>query len=174
MVSLLSYQKIVFVKFPIVAKFVFRAFLYLNSTSLHVSLNRYWAHTLIKVTGKIPLVHEIDLVCDYLKNTKRKLVISLESPELSLYAFKSVCRTILETLWGKLQNLLGIKLITGVIVLLLSAIDNVFFFFFFISQVLTMKSTESTNICYISDRVACTIKWNSKETFLKNNGFARI
>ena len=89
--SLLSYQKAVFVKFPIVTKFVFRAFLYLNSTSLHVTLNRYWAHTLIKVTEKAPLVHEIDVVCDHLKNTKRKLVTSLESPELSLYAFKSVC-----------------------------------------------------------------------------------
>ena len=42
------------------------------------------------------------------------------------------------------------------------------------SQVLTMKSTESTNICYISERVACTIKGNIKETFLENNGFARI
>ena len=42
------------------------------------------------------------------------------------------------------------------------------------SQVLTMKLTESTNICYIHDRVACTIKRNIKETFLENNGFARI
>ena len=42
------------------------------------------------------------------------------------------------------------------------------------SQVLTMKLTESTNICYFSDRVACTIKWNIKENSLENNGFARI
>ena len=58
------------------------------------------------------------------------------------------------------------KLTIGVTVLLLSVVDNDFFS----SQVLTMKSTESTNICYISDRLACTIK----EIFLKNNGFARI
>ena len=32
-------------------------------------------------------------------------------------------------------------------------------------QMQTIKSTESTNICYISDRVACTIKVN-----IKNNG----
>ena len=96
--SLLSYRKVVFVKFPIVTKFVFRAFLYLNSSSLHVILNRYWAHTLIKVTGKVKLVHEIDFVCDHLKNTKRKLVTNVESPEVSLYAFKSVHRTILEIL----------------------------------------------------------------------------
>ena len=127
MVSLLSYQRVVFVKFPIVTKFVFKVFLYLNSSSLHVILNRYWAHTLIKVTGKIKLVHEIDLVCDHLKNTKRKLFTNLESPELSLYAFKPVCRTIFETLWGKLQNLLGMKLTTGVTLLLLSAVDNDFF-----------------------------------------------
>ena len=61
-------------------------------------LNRYWAHTLIKVTGQIKLVHEIDLVCDHLNNTKRKSVTDLESPELSVYAFKPVSRTILETL----------------------------------------------------------------------------
>ena len=73
LVSLLSYQKDDFVKFPIIIKFVFRAFLYLNLSSLHVILNRYWANTLIKVTMKIKLLHEIDLVCDHLKNTKRKL-----------------------------------------------------------------------------------------------------
>ena len=127
MVSLLSYQKAVFVKFPIVTKFVFRAFLYLNSSSLHGILNRYWAHTMIKVTGKVKLVYEIELVCDHLKNTKRKSVTNLESRELSLYTFKLVCRTILETLWGKLQSLLGMKLTTGVTLLLLLVVDNDFF-----------------------------------------------
>ena len=39
------------------------------------------------------------------------------------------------------------------------------------SQVLTMTLTESTNICYIINRVACTVKLNIKETFLRNNGF---
>ena len=39
------------------------------------------------------------------------------------------------------------------------------------SQLLTMKLTESTNVCYISDRVACTVKLNTKEIFLGNNGF---
>ena len=39
------------------------------------------------------------------------------------------------------------------------------------SQVLTVVLTESTNICYISGRVACTIKLNIEETFLGNNGF---
>ena len=39
----------------------------------------------------------------------------LESSELSLYAFKTVSRTIFETLWGKLKNLLGMKLKTGVL-----------------------------------------------------------
>ena len=42
------------------------------------------------------------------------------------------------------------------------------------SQVLTMKLTESTNICYISSRAVRTIRRNIKETFPKNNGFARI
>ena len=162
---------VVFVKFLIVREFMFRSFLYLNSSSLHVILNRYWANTLIKITRKVKLVYEIDLVCDHLRNTKRKLVTNLESPELSLYAFKSVCRTVLEIFWGKLQNLLGIKLTTGVTLLLLAVVDNNFFF---ILQVLTMKSIESTNIRYISDKSASKIKRNIKETFLKNNSFARI
>ena len=162
---------VVFVKFLIVREFMFRSFLYLNSSSLHVILNRYWANTLIKITRKVKLVYEIDLVCDHLRNTKRKLVTNLESPELSLYAFKSVCRTVLEIFWGKLQNLLGIKLTTGVTLLLLAVVDNDFFF---ILQVLTMKSIESTNIRYISDKSASKIKRNIKETFLKNNSFARI
>ena len=34
-----------------------------------------------------------------------------------------------------------------------------------------MTLTESTNICYTSDTVACTVKLNIKETFLGNNGF---
>ena len=162
---------VVFVKFLIVREFMFRSFLYLNSSSLHVILNRYWANTLIKITRKVKLVYEIDLVCDHLRNTKRKLLTNLESPELSLYAFKSVCRTVLEIFWGKLQNLLGIKLTTGVTLLLLAVVDNDFFF---ILQVLTMKSIESTNIRYISDKSASKIKRNIKETFLKNNSFARI
>ena len=34
-----------------------------------------------------------------------------------------------------------------------------------------MTLTELKKICYISDRVACTVKLNIKETFLGNNGF---
>ena len=35
------------------------------------------------------------------------------------------------------------------------------------SQVGTMKLTGSTNIYYSSDMVACTIKFNSKENFMR-------
>ena len=38
------------------------------------------------------------------------------------------------------------------------------------SQVWTMKLTHSTNIFYISDRVACTIKVKTKETFMGKDG----
>ena len=41
-------------------------------------------------------------------------------------------------------------------------------------QVLTLKSTESTNTCCISDRVACKIKVNIKETFMGKDGFLQI
>ena len=39
------------------------------------------------------------------------------------------------------------------------------------SQVWTMKLTASMNFGYISDRIACTVKANIKETFIGNNGF---
>ena len=126
--SLLWYQKFVFVKFPII-KFAFSAFLYHNSSSLDVDLNRYWVPTLVKVTGKIKLVHEIDLVCDHLWNTKKKLVTNLESCKLSLYAFKAVCISIFETLWGKLRNLLGMKSTTSVTLLILSAVHKDIYIF---------------------------------------------
>ena len=37
-----------------------------------------------------------------------------------------------------------------------------------------MKLTESINICYVSARVARTIKVNIKETFMSSNGFLQI
>ena len=37
-----------------------------------------------------------------------------------------------------------------------------------------MKLTESTNIFYISDRVASTIKVNIKENFTGNYGFLQM
>ena len=49
------------------------------------------------------IVAWIGLVCDYLKHPKRLLITNRESPE-----------TTLETPWGKLQILLGMKLTTDV------------------------------------------------------------
>ena len=63
------------------------------------------------------------------------------------------------------------KLTTDVTRLVLSVVDNDIFFLFFISQDIFMTLTELRKIYYISDRVACTVKLNIKETFLGNNGF---
>ena len=52
-----------------------------------------------------------------------------ESLEFSLYTFKPVWETTFETLWGKLQILLEMKLTTDVTVLFLSAANNVFVYF---------------------------------------------
>ena len=62
------------------------------------------------------------------------------------------------------------KLTTNVTLLFLSAVNNIYLFIF-MSQVWTMKLTKSKNICYVSDRVACTIKRNVKETFMGNDSF---
>ena len=41
-------------------------------------------------------------------------------------------------------------------------------------QVYTMKLTTSSSICYISDRVPCTMKVNIKQTFMGNDGFLQM
>ena len=46
------------------------------------------------------------------------------------YTFKLVCRTTFETLWERLQNLLGMKLTTDVTLLCLSALYNDIFVYF--------------------------------------------
>ena len=61
------------------------------------------------------------------------------------------------------------KFTTDVILLFLSAGNNVCLFFMLRGW--NMKLTESTNICCTSDRVACIIKMNIKETFMGNDDF---
>ena len=41
-------------------------------------------------------------------------------------------------------------------------------------QVWVMKLTESTNICYIIDRVTCTTKLNIKESLTGSDGFLQM
>ena len=102
--------------FNVIIRFVFRAFLYLNPLTVHLVLNWYCAHTLMKVTEKFKLVHEIDLFCDLVI----LFIAHQESVSYKLriyqvfYTFKPVCRTTFETLWERLQNLLGMKLTTDV------------------------------------------------------------
>ena len=79
LVSFLWYQKVVFWQISnIIIKSVFRFFLYLNPSTVHVVLNWYLAHTLIKLRCKIELVHEIQT-----KNLLTSLCIHLNHcPEL--------------------------------------------------------------------------------------------
>ena len=62
------------------------------------------------------------------------------------------------------------KLRTNVTLLFHSAVNNIIFVCF-MSQVWAMKLAESTNICYVSDRVPFAIKMNVKETFMENDSF---
>ena len=52
---------------------------------MDVVLNWYWVQNLIKVTRKIKLMHETDLVFDHLWHNNKLLVINGDSPELSQY-----------------------------------------------------------------------------------------
>ena len=69
----------------------------------------------------------------------------------SLAAHHESARTAFETPWGKLRNLLGMMLTTDVTLLPLSAVDKDIFVYCFMSQVWTMKLTESINICDVKD-----------------------
>ena len=63
------------------------------------------------------------------------------------------------------------KLTTVVTLQFLLEVDNHIFFTFYVTGV---KLTASTNICYISDRVVCTVKVNIKENIVRNNGFLAL
>ena len=130
----------------ITIKFVFMVFLCLNPSSVHVVLNWYWARTLIKITEKIELVHEIDLVCDLVilfiahhKSVSFKLKIYW----VFFYTFKPVCRTTFETLCERLQNLLVMKLTTDVTLLYLSALNNDIFVYFYVTSMKYAISIDS-------------------------------
>ena len=133
MVPLLWYQKVAFVKFPIIMKFVIRAFLYLNSSSLHMVFSRYWAHKKSYRESKIGASNR-SFLWPFIKHQEKISYKPRIFWALS-YAFKTVYRTISETLWDKLQNLLAMKLTTDVTLLLLSAVDNDIFIFFHLTGV---------------------------------------
>ena len=63
------------------------------------------------------------------------LVTNQESLELFLYTFKPICRTTFEIPWGKVQNLLGMKLTTDATLLFLSAVNNIYLLFFYVTGV---------------------------------------
>ena len=88
---------------------------------------------MIKVTEKIKLVHKIDLVCEiailFIAH-QEILVTNWEPTELFLYTFKPACRTTFESLWERLQSLLGTMLTTDVTILCLSTLDNDIFAYF--------------------------------------------
>ena len=59
-------ERLILTNLPYSHKVYIQGFLYLNSSTVHVVLNCYWEHTLLKVTDKVKLVQETGLVCDYL------------------------------------------------------------------------------------------------------------
>ena len=108
-------------------------YLELSFVSIHQQCMWFWIdieHILMKITGKIKLVHELDLVYHHLYHTNRFLVTNQEPTELCIYTIKPVSRTSFETSWGKLQNLLGMKLTNDIILLLLSVVDDFIFVHF--------------------------------------------
>ena len=128
-----------------------------------------FSHGFINVKGKIKLVPEIDLVCDWLLYTE-KLFVTNRKPQLFVYTFKPVCRYIFKHLEANFRNLLGIELTNDLTLAFLSLVNNDLCFFVVVvtgvgCEIKCVKTTESNNVFYISVRVTCTIKFNIKENF---------
>ena len=100
--------------FHIIIKFVFKAFLDLNISTVHVVLTWYWAHFDRNYNRNQIGAWNISCLWPLVALTNRLLFTKRKCPELSLYTFKAVWRIIFKTPWGKLQNLLGIKLTSDV------------------------------------------------------------
>ena len=77
----------------VIIKFVFRAFLYLNPSTVILFWIGIGTLRSKLFRANMKLVHEVDLVCDHLYNIKRLWVTNREPPELCQYRFKRVWRT---------------------------------------------------------------------------------
>ena len=106
---------------------------------------------------------ERDLVCDHLKYPKRLLMTNQESPELFLYTFKSVCRTTLETPWGKLHVLLGMKLITDVTLPFLLEVNNDIFIYFLYHRCGLWNQLHQQIFVILVIEMPVQLKWISKK-----------
>ena len=84
---------------------------------------------------------------------------------------RSVIRTF-KTPWGKLPNLLEVKLTTDVILQFLSSVNNGIFVYFWSCRF--VYEINLMNTCCTSDKVASKIKINIKETFMRNEGFLQV
>ena len=139
-------------------------YLEFSFVSIHQECMCFWIsfeHTLMKITGKIKLMHELDLVYDHLYHSNRLLVTNQEPPELCPYTIKPVNRTTFETSWGKLQNLLEMKLTNDIILLLLSVVDD-FIFVYFLCH--TCWKWLNQWICLVLViRLPVQLKWISKK-----------
>ena len=119
--------------------------------------------------GKIKLVHEVDLVFDYI--IPRELLT--ENLLSSLYIhfkkcedyFRNSLRQTSKFTWNEVDNWCNFTV---------SSISEWWCICLFLKlQVWTMKLTEWMDAC-TSDRVACTIKVNIKETFMESEGFLQM
>ena len=129
------------------------------------------------VKGKIKLLAQIDLPCDHLYfTTPGKVATNLQTPKLSLFTFKVVCRTSFQISSGKLQkftyngvdNWCNIQLTNWRNVSFIGKEWYIYLFIclfiYFSLQVRTMKYAESKNIWNIIVSVNIRIKLNIKDT----------
>ena len=116
----------------IILRFVFMAFLDLNLSTVDVVLTWYWAH--FDKSYKRNQIGAWNISCLW-PLIAHQWTINYKPRTSWALSIKAMWRIAFETPWGKLQNVLRIKLTTDVTLLFLSPINNIYLFSFYVTGV---------------------------------------
>ena len=99
---------------------------------------------------------------------KPRTLLMFALDELSICSFNLMCQTTSKHLEANFKNLLGIKLVTDVIFLVLWSENNDWTIYVFATgvdcKIRSAGSAEFKNVPYLSCRATCTINVSVKET----------
>ena len=85
-----------------------------------------------------------------------------------------MCGTTFETPWGKVQNLLGMKLTTDVTLLFLSAVNNIYLFFFLCHRCGLWNQLNQRIFAMSVIRLPVQLKWMSNKLSWEMIVFANV
>ena len=129
LVPLLWYQKVV-KKSPILPLSLYLGLFFISIHQQCMLFRIGNEHTFINIMEWENQVGSWSRSCLWLYHAKKLSYKHPEPPKLSLYTFKPVWIATFKTPWGKLKNLLGMKLTTDIILLSLPSVNNGIFVYF--------------------------------------------